>query len=47
MSIKPMQQTALAFSRGRSLHCEAGKCHQTIGIQQLASCHAAADGQSR
>ncbi len=30
---KPMQQTALSFSKGRSSHCEAGKIHQTINIK--------------
>ncbi len=27
---KPMQQTALSFSKGRSLYCEAGNQHLTI-----------------
>ena len=29
------------------MHCEAGTFHQTFGTPELASDHAAADGQSR
>ena len=47
MSIKPMQQTAPSFSKGRPLHCEAGKFHDTVNISELASYHAATDGRSR
>jgi hypothetical protein len=42
-----MQQTAPSFSKGRPLHCEAGKFHQSFGNHELASYLAAADGQSR
>ncbi len=44
---KRMQQTARLGSKGRPLHCEAGKKHQTVHTRKLASDHAAADGQSR
>jgi hypothetical protein len=42
-----MQQTALMFSKGRSLHCEAGKIDRTVYTRKLASYHAAAYGQIR